>query len=372
MNKVNINKVVKLLNDKPGYFKKGPSYLAELLNVKISDIKEAKKLLKSSKPLSNKVIAKTTNSKVNISTDNLTVKSHREWINAKGDTQSETLYTAPTKEISVESIKSLIEDLKTFKKPVMKSKKKTNSSVIGVLNIPDFHFDQVDDTTIEDNKLLFINTIYSLIENIKPDVNTIIFPVGNDFFNSDGASSKTTKGTQQFNKVSWDVAFKEGYKLIISAIDILVDNGYDVFVPIVQGNHARATETYLGFVLDAYYHNNNNVTIDADYKVIKTYSHGTTLLAFSHGELKSHNAPLILATEFPEQWGKSKYREILCGHIHMAKTNEYNGVRVRFLPSLVKSNEWHKLEGYSHLSASQMLYYDTERGFIGLDEINID
>ena len=57
--------------------------------------------------------------------------------------------------------------------------------------------------------------------------------------------------------------------------------------------------------------------------------------------------PLIVASEFPEDWGNSKHRYVFCGHLHHTIVKEYRGnVTVKFLPSLAANSEWEKSRGY--------------------------
>lgn len=62
---------------------------------------------------------------------------------------------------------------------------------------------------------------------------------------------------------------------------------------------------------------------------------------FEHGEMREGDYPLIMASEFPKEWGNSKFRYTFCGHLHHTIVKEHRGnCFVKFLPSLAKSSTW--------------------------------
>lgn len=71
-----------------------------------------------------------------------------------------------------------------------------------------------------------------------------IFPIGNDFFNSDTPQGATTAGTQQSNDVRYPKMFQKGFEIIAWAIRELA-NLAPVRAFLVQGNHDTMSSFYL-------------------------------------------------------------------------------------------------------------------------------
>ena len=70
-----------------------------------------------------------------------------------------------------------------------------------------------------------------------------------------------------------------------------------------------------------------------------------------------------MAAEYPEEWGKSSYREILTGHMHKRWSDEMNGVIVRICPALCPADKWHSDNGYvGNRRAAEAFVYDYEGG----------
>lgn len=187
------------------------------------------------------------------------------------------------------------------------------------------------------------------------DIEEIVFPFGNDFFNSDKdyPFAQTTAGTPQENDLRWQKMFKTGRQMIIDAVDDL-----SKIAPVkligIPGNHDVQKTFYLGDVLEVYYDKNPNVTVDNTPKRRKYHRYGNTLLGFTHG--RSSDVPeqrllLLMPQEQPEMWFKTKYREWHCGDIHHSKKistkdEDHHGITVRYMKSLKGTDSWEDEKGY--------------------------
>lgn len=191
----------------------------------------------------------------------------------------------------------------------------------------------------------------------------ILFPVGNDFFNSDNQENTTTAGTPQDEDGRWFKTFTVGCKLITDAIEKLASLA-PTRVVLVAGNHDRTRTYYLGCYLEAWFRNNKNVKIDNAPTLRKYHKYGVNLIGFTHGkEEKFAELPLIMATEKPKDWADSLYRFWHVGHFHKDKSDEYNGVKVSVLPSLCAPDEWHSKKGFVGSTRSAVAFlYDRKTG----------
>lgn len=137
----------------------------------------------------------------------------------------------------------------------------------------------------------------------------------------------------------------------------------------VQGNCNRIF--YLGDVIDAYYRNDQQVTVDNSDKLFKSILYGSSLLVFEHGELREVDYPLVIASEFPKDWGNSKFRYMFCGHLHHTIIKEFRGnCFVKFLPSLAKSSAWELSKGYRTSPKAEGCIINKDNGLIYNININ--
>src|SRR6185437_7298527 len=114
-----------------------------------------------------------------------------------------------------------------------------------------------------------------------------------------------------------------------------------VKVVIVSGNHDQLSCWHLGDSLECYFHNYTDVEIDNLPRQRKYHQFGNVMVMFTHGHKgKRQDYPLLMATEQPQMFGSTKFRECHTGHNHMTKLDEQHGVRVRVLPALCAPDDW--------------------------------
>lgn len=200
-------------------------------------------------------------------------------------------------------------------------------------------------------------------------VSRILFPIGNDFFNSNNSAMTTAHGTPQTDDARWHLTFKLGAELIVKVIDLLSKLA-PVDVVVVPGNHDEERIWYLGEYIEAWYHNNPNVTVDNRPRKRKYYQFGNVLLGLTHGYYeKVQELGSLMAYEVPQLWAQSVHREWHLGDKHhkvdmILKTKELeNGVVVRILRSLAKPSVWEFDKGLvGSLKAGELFIWHPKDG----------
>lgn len=260
---------------------------------------------------------------------------------------------------------NLINDIREFSPKVEVNKNYKSGEVMVEFAIPDFHIGR---TPLDEAAKLFREVVDELITKATSfyKIDKIVFPVGNDWLNTDNLAYTTTRGTQQFDKDEWSSTFRYGWQILVEAIQKL-SNIAPVEVIVVRGNHDNSKMFYIGDVLYAYFHNNQNISIDNSTDDFKFCTYGNNLIMYEHGELKPYLYPTIMADERPIEWSKSKFREVHTGHFHKEMVlDEVRGVKVRYLPSIAVESAWEKSKGYKHLRQAQVLIWHKETGLEGI------
>jgi len=283
----------------------------------------------------------------------------------------------------IENIREeFIEDLKKLSPKVEKIKYKSKidkQPLLLELNIFDLHLGKVSwsEETSYDYNLEIASNIFNqcidefIEETSNKNIEKIVFPIGNDFFNSDKAHpfNSTTKGTPQEEDARWQKTFRLGRQLVVDAINRLI-NIAPVDIIMVPGNHDFERNFYLGDSLEGWFYNNENVTVDNSANPRKYYKYGEVLIGYTHGnEEKIIDLPLIMANEQPQEWAMSTFREFHLGHEHRKKeikfksTEEYQGVIIRYFNSLSATDSWHHRRGYVGAKRSaEALLWDKTKG----------
>jgi len=217
----------------------------------------------------------------------------------------------------------------------------------------------------------------------------IVFPFGNDFFNSDTILNTTTKGTPQDEDLRWQKTFSVGSRLLIDAINLLKQIGVPVDVVNIPGNHDFERSFYLGSYLEAWFNNDSQVKIFNSASPRKYYQFGKVLLGYTHGsEEKEGSLPMIMANDYESKplWSETTYHEWHVGHIHRKRdvkytaildkarvTNEDLGVTVRYLSSLTGTEEWHHKKGFiGATKAADGFIWNDETGLLAILNANLN
>ena len=87
------------------------------------------------------------------------------------------------------------------------------------LSIADFHLAKktLEGESILDKQIQFIDVVADLLNKVTNNynINTIVFPIGNDYFHTDNYQNNTTNGTPQDVLSGYDNEYEKGFDLTI-------------------------------------------------------------------------------------------------------------------------------------------------------------
>lgn len=251
--------------------------------------------------------------------------------------------------------------------------------VDAVISIADYHLAKkhIDG---DNDPLTRAQRYYDIAEDLvsktssSHNIDTIIFPISNDFFHTDNYQNQTTNGTPQDTILTYDKEYEVGFELLVNTINLLRANSNQVHVVLVQGNHDRTKSFYLAHALAIYFKNALDVDFDREHSVIKGHTVGNTFIGWHHGNCKLLDLPLLFATspKFSKQFGDAIYREVHTGDKHHYMAIDIKGVRIQQMPSLSGIDRWHADNNFvNSIRAAIILLYSKEHGKIGEFEARI-
>jgi len=181
------------------------------------------------------------------------------------------------------------------------------------------------------------------------DVARIMVPCGNDMFHIDDRDGATHRGTA----MDYDSRFE---KIFQRGCDAVIENIYrlsavaPVDVVMVRGNHDTMAAWHLGHALGLVFQGHKHVTVDNSPKPRKYYKFGRCGFMLTHGDKASRRAgsgySALFASEQPEMWASTTYREAHIGHFHREQVVQDVGFTVRTLPALCQPDAWHSENGF--------------------------
>ncbi|SDM20061.1 hypothetical protein [Halarsenatibacter silvermanii] len=225
------------------------------------------------------------------------------------------------------------------------------------------------DLKIAERKFEYIiDEVISRVKN--QNIERVILPVGNDFFHVDNPENKTSRGTAQDVDSRWQKMYLLGIELLVKSIDKLRQLA-EAKILLVPGNHDWSISFYAVNYLEGWFKDCPDVYIDTDPTARKYEEYGKNLIGFTHGDKEKRRIFGCMQSEAPEAWGRTKYREFHCGHLHSEQIKEDMGVVVRQLPSPTAKDAWHYQKGYQAIPRVQSFIWDKTRGLTNIIVINM-
>ena len=217
-----------------------------------------------------------------------------------------------------------------------------------------------DDYDLAIAEKLLLGAIGNLVQSIPPCEKAVIASMG-DFQHYD---SQVPETPEHKNTLDADSRFAKMVRVSIHcirhAINIALSRHQEVRVILESGNHDPYSTAFLTESLVAIYENEPRVVVDASPRPFHYVEFGANLIGTHHGDgVKMADLPLIMATDRPEAWGRTKYRTWWTGHIHKDAVVDINGVRVESFRVLPPTDAWAYGRGYrSQRSLTAIAYHE--------------
>jgi hypothetical protein len=171
-------------------------------------------------------------------------------------------------------------------------------------------------------------------------IDKVLFVAGNDILHTDNTKRTTTAGTPQDTDGMWYDNFIMAKNLYIELLEKLMSFA-EVEVVYNPSNHDYTHGFFLMQLIEAHF-SKSSIRFNVDLKHRKAFKYGTNLIGTTHGDgAKIENLPLLLATEFPILWSKTKHRYIYSHHVHHKTSKDFIGVTFETLRSPSGSDSWH-------------------------------
>jgi hypothetical protein len=277
------------------------------------------------------------------------------------------------KDYSPEDFSKFLENYKPNNISITKVDRANTKDYVDVeISISDYHLAKktVDgDNDVTTRALRYVTVAQSLIDKIEAcyNINTVVFPISNDYFHTDNYQHQTTNGTPQDTIMDYSDEYEIGFAILVDTINILRKHSSTVQVVLVQGNHDRTKSFYLAHALNIFFKDAQDVEFIREHSVVKGLTLGNTFIGWHHGNCKLEDLPLLFAThpKYSHQFGDAVYREVHTGDKHHYMAKEVKGVRIQQMPSLSGVDRWHMDNNFVHsIRCALALVYDPTLGKI--------
>ena len=200
-----------------------------------------------------------------------------------------------------------------------------------------------------------------------PKAHTAVINIQGDFLHTDGktpvtpASKHVLDADSRFPKIR-----RSAIRIIRSLVAMSLQRHQAVHLIIAEGNHDEESAGWLSDLFAVHYEDEPRITVNDAILPFYVFEWGVFMLGVHHGhKVKNENLPLLFAAQFPQEWGRTKHREIHCGHRHHRDEKEYNGVTVVQHPTLAARDAYAARGGWIADRAAWAITYHKKYGPVG-------
>lgn len=220
----------------------------------------------------------------------------------------------------------------------------------------------------------FERAIEVLLERTKNfEFSEVLLCIGNDALNSDNPEGTTTSGTSVSNDGRFFRTFSRVRTMLVHTVERLLKIA-PVRIVCCPGNHDSNSAYFLADSLECYFNADSRVAVENEPISRKYVRFGKCLIGFCHGhEERKEDLALLMASECPQDWSETMFREWHTGHYHKIQNQEFHGVRVRIIGALCSQDDWHSQKGYvNNLRTAQAFVWSKTEGLISEVFYNAD
>lgn len=189
--------------------------------------------------------------------------------------------------------------------------------------------------------------IDSLVEHGAPAREALIVNLG-DFFHSDSSANKTARSGHALDVDGrWPKVLRVGLEIMVYLVEAALRVHDRVRVINAIGNHDDHSAIFLSVGLGLYYRNEPRVEVEQSPSLFHYHRFGSNLLGVTHGHTTKHeDLESIMASDRAEEWGETRHRWWLCGHLHHKRQLERRGCVVEVFRTLAARDAWAHGAGY--------------------------
>lgn len=287
-----------------------------------------------------------------------------QWVKSSADNERR-------EQIMRAAIAGLVEDVRGLA-PLTQAPKHSDDNLLAVYPMGDPHFglysyaeETGDDFDLKIAEDLTTGAIDRLVSSAPPASTGLLLNLG-DAFHADDSSNQTPASG---NALDVDTRFAKvaqvGLRSMVHCVRRLLEKHEKVLVWNMAGNHDPHSALWLALCMDAFFANDPRVEVDLCPSLYKFLRFGKVLIGSHHGHgAKPNELPLLMAADRPDDWGATRFRHWLCGHIHHWTAKEHPGVIVETFRTLAGKDAWHAGKGYRSGRDMNCIVFHREYGEI--------
>lgn len=182
----------------------------------------------------------------------------------------------------------------------------------------------------------------------------ILFVLNGDYFHVDNFVNTTERGTR-VDDVDFERATQDAYSFIVDLLKCALENSPNVKLSYLPGNHSPSIDYMFTFGIKQLF---PQVEVDDAIDHFKHSWLGEHSIFLHHGDKRKASAKLleVIVSKFAKEWGESKSRYLITGHLHHEKSLSNAGLTHYQVSSPSKNTNYEKDNGFNTSESGQMLF----------------
>jgi len=319
--------------------------------------------------------------------DGFAVKGVSTYYNDEGKPVGQWVKSASDKErqleIALEAFKAgLLDEIDGLHRPVKAPEATKNEDRLSAYLIGDHHLNALcwspetggDDWDTNIAQDVLIKAVDKLVSAAGDAEVGALINLG-DFLHANSGDNKTAKGTP----VDVDGRLGRVIRVVGNLFKVLItrmlETHKEVWLINVRGNHDPDASLWLNEMMRLYFHNEPRVKVFDNFSKWIHFEWGQTLVVMHHGDrVKTQALYEAVTRDYPEEWGRSKYRYLYHGHIHHRTVTEMGGLHLESFGVLCPPDAYHSASGYGSARSMSCVILDKNYGEhsrfkVGIDEV---
>ena len=230
-----------------------------------------------------------------------------------------------------------------------------------------------DDWNLKIAEQMHCDAMAELVRAAPSSRQAVVVNLG-DLFHRDGATAETPRSRHpldvdgRFMKM-----FRVGVMVMRRCIESALERHETVHVINAAGNHDESSAQALAVALSIAYENEPRVTVDLSPSLFYYYRFGKVLIGVHHGHTcKAPALPGVMAADRAVDWGETKFRHWLTGHVHHESVKEYPGVTVESFGTLAAKDAYATNGGWRSNRHMQAIVYHRGGWLVARSQVAAD
>jgi len=216
--------------------------------------------------------------------------------------------------------------------------------------------------------------VFSRLVSVTPDAEVAVIAQLGDLTHIDDQRNVTPQHKHQLDA---DSRYFRVLRIAVSMMKWAIEQLRQKYPKVIyrgcRGNHDMTAHYAVTLALSEFYSECDDVEIITDANEFYVYEFGKNMVLLHHGD-KAHPARLVqfAAAQWPEIWGRTKYRLALSGHVHHDTRKELGGMCFESVGTIIPRDAHAYQNAYSAHRCLVSIALDKTDGEISRNKVSIN